>query len=241
MCKVCGTRQVQVSRHLAKAGMAEQFSGLSKDQKEKFWKAIRNDGSKNNILKMAKRSLIEYEEREIQSGALGDYKPLSWYERQGYDGQKIEERCDDTMEHRVLGTCYRVEIVGGGETWRRGTRQTDEANEEQTEGNSAPLAIGSGASSSSSHIALAAEAAKQQAAAAKDKMFNFKKEMAELQKTKKKNEEEAQKVLREVSGELVIIEQLVKARQFKALEKDFTIVAEGSDLLLGRFEWICEG
>ena len=46
MCKVCGTRQVQVSRVFKDAGYAKQFSGLSKELKEQFWKRIREDGSK---------------------------------------------------------------------------------------------------------------------------------------------------------------------------------------------------
>jgi hypothetical protein len=51
--------------------------------------------------------------------------------------------------------------------------------------------------------------------------------MAELQKTKQKYEDEAQKVLKEVSGELFIAAQLVKSKQFKCLEKNYTAVAEG--------------
>jgi hypothetical protein len=172
MCKVCGTRQVQVSCVFKKAGYAKQFSGLSKELKEQFWKRIREDGSKANILKMAKRSLIAYEDQEIRTGALGDYKPLSWYDRQGYDPKAIQEKCDDTMEHKVLGICYRVEFVGGGEIWKKGTRQTDELHDEENlEGNSV---LGASVSSSSSRASAAATAAAQQAAAAKEKMANFK-------------------------------------------------------------------
>jgi hypothetical protein len=225
MCKVCGTRQVQVSRVFKEAGYSKQFSGLSKELKEQFWKRIREDGSKANILKMAKRSLIAYEDREIRTGALGDYKPLSWYDRQGYDPKAIQEKCDDTMEHKVLGICYRVEFVGGGEIWKKGTRQTDEFHdEEKLEGNSVHC---NSASSSSSRASAAATAAAQQAAAAKEKMANFKKQMAELQKTKQKHEDEAQKVLKEVSGELFIVAQLVKSKQLKCLEKNYTALAEG--------------
>ena len=216
MCNVCGTRQVQVCRIFKEAGYAKLFTGLSKEMKMQFWKRIREDGSKANILKLAKRTLIAVEDREIRTGALGDYKPLSWYERQGYDIKAIEEKCDDTTTHKVLGTCYRVEFVGGGETWKKRTRQTDELHDEENlEGNSVH---GNSASSSSSRASAAATAAAQQAAAAKEKMLNFKKQMAGLQKTKQKHEDEAKKVLREVSGELFIVAQLVKSKQLKCLE-----------------------
>jgi Neuraminidase (sialidase) len=169
--------------------------------------------------------LIAVEDREIRTGALGDYKPLSWYERQGYDIKAIEEKCDDTTIHKVLGTCYRVEFVGGGETWKKRTRQTDELHgEEDLEGTNV---LGNSASSSLSRASAAATAAAQQTAAEKEKMTNFKKQMAELQKTEQKHEGEAQKVLKEVSGELSIVAQLVKSKQFKCLEKNYTAVAEG--------------
>ena len=168
MCKVCGTRRVQVSRALKEAGYAKQFIGLSTEMKMQFWTRIREDGSKANILKMAKRTLIAVEDREIRTGALGDYKSLSWYERQGYDIKAIEEKCDDTTNHKVLGTCYRVEFVGGGETWKKRTRQTDELHgEEDLEGTNV---LGNSASSSSSRASAAATAAAQQTAAAKEKM-----------------------------------------------------------------------
>ena len=132
MCKVCGTRQVHVSRVLKEAGLSKQFSGLSKEIKTQFWKDVRSDGSKANILKLCKRSLQAYEESGVEGRANGAYEPLGYYATKGYDTKRIEDLCTDTMDHAVLGKCYKIDVISGGEYWKRGKRQTDELHNEET-------------------------------------------------------------------------------------------------------------
>ena len=42
----------------------------------------------------------------------GEYLPLSVYKTRGFDVESITAHCQDTYEHPVLGTCYRVRIRG---------------------------------------------------------------------------------------------------------------------------------
>ena len=46
-----------------------------------------------------------------KSSTGGGYYPRSWYDAQGFDGQLIEDTCQDKREHPLLGTCYCVEIA----------------------------------------------------------------------------------------------------------------------------------
>ena len=40
----------------------------------------------------------------------GSYQPLGYYEKIGYDVERIERLCKDVREHPLLGTTYKVEI-----------------------------------------------------------------------------------------------------------------------------------
>ena len=57
------------------------------------------------------RSLAQAKMTRDSKGFQGQYMPLSYYERQGFSIEDIEEKCDDTEEHEVLGTTYRVDIT----------------------------------------------------------------------------------------------------------------------------------
>ena len=45
-----------------------------------------------------------------REGEEAEYQPLSFWELKGYNTQRIQEQCEDTKEHPLLGTCYAVNI-----------------------------------------------------------------------------------------------------------------------------------
>jgi hypothetical protein len=47
----------------------------------------------------------------MKTSVTGKYVPLSVYKKEGFDWERIEEHCKDTMVDPVLGLCYRVNIL----------------------------------------------------------------------------------------------------------------------------------
>ena len=61
-----------------------------------------------------------------KEGQKHKYLPLSVYAKQGFDVDKIRANCKDTMEHEVVGTCYRLDIFAGSDFKKREkVRETD--------------------------------------------------------------------------------------------------------------------
>ena len=223
-CSICNTRSVQVSRVLKAKGLAGDFAGLPKNVKDTFWKSVAKDGSSANILKQVKSTLKSFEEQSTCGHATGDYQPLSWYAKQGYDAERIKRTCDDFYEHVNLGRVYRVEIVGGGSKWMKGISASEDTigADGDLEGNSV-LASGNSASASGSNASSGRNSASVRTDNAKA-LQSLKSRMADLQKEARKSKETAEKVCVAVSGEISILETLRKGRLFKTLEAQHAAV-----------------
>ena len=63
-----------------------------------------------------------------EDGTKHEFLPLSVYATQGFDVELIRTKCKDTMEHPVLGLCYRLDVFAGSDFRKRErVRETDMA------------------------------------------------------------------------------------------------------------------
>ena len=179
-----------------------RFKNLDKDARSEFWKAVRNNGGKANIRAMVKETFKKYEKHEKKTTASGAYQPISWYEKQGYDGDVIRNQCTDSVEHPILGKCYRLEILSAEDSsiygYERSNTFDGEYQDDGDEGISRP--------------AMTPKPIADQRNGAIAMQRNMKQQFKELEMTVKKNKENANKVLAIVSGELAITEIVTKSK-----------------------------
>ena len=75
----------------------------------------------------AKATLLlhKYEEKQKTYESMGTFKPLSAWEKDGYDSIAIRDksRPEDTLEHPILGMTYRVPLITTGNREMKGTRR----------------------------------------------------------------------------------------------------------------------
>jgi hypothetical protein len=216
ICSVCNTRQVQANRVLQEMNVMSRFKNLDKDARSEFWKAVRSNGDKANIRAMVKETFKKYEKHEKKTTASGAYQPISWYEKQGYDGDVIRNQCTDSVEHPILGKCYRLEILSAEDSsiygYERSNTFDGEYQDDGDEGNSRP--------------AMTPKPFADQRNGAIAMQRNMKQQFKELEMTVKKNKENANKVLAIVSGELAITEIVTKSKHYKTIGKACEPVAE---------------
>ena len=79
-----------------------------------------------SLTKFLSERLVHRGVHSQEDGASYQYQPLSFWAKQGYDDEAIRTKCKDTIEHEVLGTCYRLDIFAGSDFKKREkVRETD--------------------------------------------------------------------------------------------------------------------
>jgi hypothetical protein len=114
MCGPCNSRRASASKLFGKWPI-ESFKKLPEELQTEFWKG---DGvGKDGVLEALAKTISSHRINTHTDMNQGQYLPLSVYERQGYDVERIKKECVDTEEHGLLGTTYRVDIhaIGSGE------------------------------------------------------------------------------------------------------------------------------
>ena len=86
-----------------------EFVEMGSEWQIDFWRS-KGTNSKAALEEKIVRSLAQSKVTRDSKGSQGKYMPLSWYERQGFNIEDIQENCTDIEEHAVLGECYRVDI-----------------------------------------------------------------------------------------------------------------------------------
>jgi hypothetical protein len=124
-CNKCNTKYTQLIKIFGGWPPAE-WSGISPLEEEKFWKSdVTGKAAVEDQVKATLETLTKTRTESNITAVGGEYQPLSWYKRQGYDTSRIENNCKDTSEHPILGPCYRVAITGSHE-------KTDESTSRAT-------------------------------------------------------------------------------------------------------------
>ena len=82
-----------------------------------FWKSVKPCGAGDVLDKCISDSILKRKRHTEINSRLGDYQPKSWF-RKKYNratANRIVKNCKDIYECPLLGTCYRVPILGGGQ------------------------------------------------------------------------------------------------------------------------------
>jgi hypothetical protein len=109
MCNNCNTKGTQL-RRIYGAWPPASFKLLSEQVVADFWQSIKGLDGGPKLEEVVVGTLVK---RKIESEVAtvgGEYLPLSVWSTRGYDVADIQEKCTDTEENTVLGTCYRVPI-----------------------------------------------------------------------------------------------------------------------------------
>ena len=109
-CQLCSTRGVQASRTPEWGDVAAGLKDFSVEQKTAFWNGVKDCPRPSAMRKFLQETLTSTKEAGTKSANKGGYYPLSWYRRQGYPWRSIKANCKDTLDHPVLGLCYKVDI-----------------------------------------------------------------------------------------------------------------------------------
>ena len=108
-CSVCNTRYTQLHRKWG-GWPSREFEKMWDEDKAGFWCSV---GDAKTQAEQDQVVMNTLKDRVIESrlaGSRGEYQPLGWYKRQGYDWKRIRKTCTDKKPHPNLGMTYRVNI-----------------------------------------------------------------------------------------------------------------------------------
>ena len=113
-CNSCNTKYAGLYRGFGTWPTCE-FKGLPKETRIKFYRDVKDKNLQETITTVF--DLVEsYEDKKEVYACNGEYRPLEYWGRLGYDTQRIEQdaRTDDKKECRLAGLCYRVPVIMTG-------------------------------------------------------------------------------------------------------------------------------
>ena len=123
-CNVCNTRATQLSRLPQWNEFRNKLKDFPPEKKESFWKEAAETAGTADLRKLLAEHLTTTREEADFAESSGSYQPLSWYEKQGYNTELIEQRCGDTRNHPIFGKVYRVAFDSSGSSARNVLSQT---------------------------------------------------------------------------------------------------------------------
>ena len=158
MQRNANNNEVNLSRFDDSLQFQESFKQISKPEAVAFWESIGKTSSPEELDKHMTDVIRRQQRHRTRQSNMGRYLPLSVYEKQGFDPDRIMREITDTKEVPGLGTCYRVAIPESGDIFDRDTirEQTLHSN---------PTGVPTAAATGTPNTALGNPAAK---AAAKD-------------------------------------------------------------------------
>ena len=118
LCKFCNTAASSLSRALG--GMDSTFLDLPREEQQKFWSAC-HGASKAQMMTLYESKVSAKITQEQSQGTSGGFFPLGYYEKKGFDTQRIvaKSKPEDVQEHAVLGTVYRVHLDFSDSRYRK--------------------------------------------------------------------------------------------------------------------------
>ena len=128
-CHVCGCRISQLNRAFG-VWPTSDFKAISAEEKVAFMNAVADCTDADQVKLVAQEFLRRYEKKARFYMHNGEFLPLSVWANRGFDATRIEltTKPTDTMEHPVLGKCYRVAIVATGSKGEIGWERQSAAN-----------------------------------------------------------------------------------------------------------------
>ncbi len=133
-CLVCGVKGTSLRRIFGKWPISE-YVEMDKTEKEHFFNEISNmdmDQLRKYVAERFER--VETQGRYFEEGGL--FLPLNVWATKGFCAANIESKSlpSDVRVHPVLGTTYRVALVGSGQRNYRGSASTSTMNKRSNVG-----------------------------------------------------------------------------------------------------------
>lgn len=112
LCKSCHSVSCMIQRNFD--GMPDGWECLSTEETVDFYKKMlqhKNEGPLRfaALRTEIKNTLVSRQLEETRRGYQGEFHPLSYWEKKGYDTDMIKLKAEK-MIHPVLGDCFRVDI-----------------------------------------------------------------------------------------------------------------------------------
>lgn len=128
-CNVCGCRITQLTRQYG-VWPTDDFKAISEEEKVAFMKACGEAKDQDQLKLVSEEYLRRFEKRARFFLHNGEFLPLSVWGTRGFDTERIASSTPaaDTVEHPVLGKCYRVEILSTGSKGELGWERDSSAN-----------------------------------------------------------------------------------------------------------------
>jgi len=148
-CPKCQVKLVQLYRAYG-AWPTDEFRALSPDDQKEFMKQIGNVEGMANVKAKSQELFRRFTTQEEYFEDGGKFLPLKVWERKGFDAVAIQSHTDkaNVIEHPVLGTCYRVSVIGrgtrGATGWERDSRLAGGRGKAKAAPATAPAAIEEG-------------------------------------------------------------------------------------------------
>jgi flagellar biosynthesis GTPase FlhF len=124
-CKFCRTKITQLYQKFG-SWPPPCMAGRSLEEKQTFMKSI-HGLSATALADKANMYLKTYDTTEKRYENGGKFYPLAKWQHDGFDSAAIKNLTakEDTQEHPILGTCYRVKILEKSEAGVQGQTQGD--------------------------------------------------------------------------------------------------------------------
>ena len=109
MCRVCNNRTSSLSNMFG-GWPIEAYRHLSEADQKQFWIDVGAAFGPDGIKRVVETSIFVKEVQRSINLSAGEYQPISFWERLGYDGVYIRRNCASEWNSDLGSYCYRVRI-----------------------------------------------------------------------------------------------------------------------------------
>ena len=124
-CKACHSK-CEIMRRRCGGFPPPVFAKMTEEQKKDFF--IKTRSCAISLQSELQRIITGFKRTEKEWSVGGDFRPLAYWKKLGYDEELIKANSDkdDIRECRVAGTVYRVPVMSHGERSSEGTQEVDQ-------------------------------------------------------------------------------------------------------------------
>ena len=125
-CDLCNSTHTKLYKGFGRWPIQE-FQGIDPDMKAQYYKDVQGK-TWQQVCARATDIVKVFERREETYACQGEFRPLGYWQVNGYDAARIEREAkeDDIRHSRLAGACYRVPVEMTGKTITFGKERTEE-------------------------------------------------------------------------------------------------------------------
>lgn len=125
-CSTCNSKATMLWKGFGSWPTFE-FKSLPEDAQVQFWNEIQGKSGLKELIATVENYVEGYEKKEEVYANNGEFRPLKFWEINGYDTERIlnEAKTDDIRETRLAGLCYRVPVEVTSKVTTVGRKRTE--------------------------------------------------------------------------------------------------------------------